>query len=157
MRVARAVQRKRNTDAERQRRRQQWQHKIKLTQRLPEPIRDTLMLRGLARSEDSVRGLLLDAVLSGAVQDPSGEWVFEGSIRDLAEEGGLADGKHHDLSYLLACMQMFVAAGILKPVYARKGRPVVYAIPSGQNDRTYAGREAPHTSECRFLCCAAVD
>jgi hypothetical protein len=85
------------------------------------------MLRGLARSEDSVRGLLLDAVLSGAVQDPSGEWIFDGSVRDLAD-GGLSDGKQHSFPYLLACMQMFVAAGILKPVYARKGRPVVYAI-----------------------------
>lgn len=128
MRVARAIQRKRNTDAERQRRRQQWQHKVKLTQRLPEPVKDHLMLLGLARSADSVRGLLLDAILSRAMQDPSGEWLFEGSLRDLAEGGGLADGKPHNRSYLLACMQMFVAAGILKQVYVRKGRPVVYAI-----------------------------
>lgn len=128
MRAARAIQRKRNTDAERQRHRQQWQHAIKLTQRLPEPVRDTLMLRGLARPSDSVRGLLLDTILSRAAQDPSGEWIFEGSIRDLAEVGGLADGQQHSLRYLLACMQRFVDAGILTPLYSRKGKPVIYAI-----------------------------
>ncbi|MBU2831890.1 hypothetical protein [Acidithiobacillus ferriphilus] len=124
----RAIQRKRNTEAERQNRRRKRAHKLALAHKLPEIIKGNLMLRGLARSEDSVRGLLLEAVLSGAAQDPSGEWIFDGSVRDLAEEGGLADGQQHSLRYLLACMQMFVAAGILKPVYARKGRPVVYAI-----------------------------
>ncbi|WP_143217875.1 hypothetical protein [Acidithiobacillus ferrivorans] len=130
MRAARAIQRKRNTEAERQNRRRKRAHKLALAHKLPEPVRGTLMLRGLARParpSGGVCGLLLDAVLSSAVQDPSGEWIFDGSVRDLAN-GGLSDGKQHSFPYLLACMQMFVAAGILKPVYARKGKPVVYAL-----------------------------
>jgi hypothetical protein len=74
-----------------------------------------------------VRGQLLTTILKGAALDRDGRWIFDGSIRDLAE-GGLGDGRRHSFVYLLTCMQAFVEAGLLERLDARKGRPVAYAI-----------------------------
>ena len=125
--AARRKQRPRNTGAERQDRRRVRSQRLARAQRLPDAIKEGLLLRGLARPASSVRGQLLAALLNGAALDRDGRWVFDESIRDLAE-GGLGDGRRHSFVYLLTCMRDFVDAGILERLDARKGRPVVYAI-----------------------------
>lgn len=123
----RRQQRERDREAERAGRRWKRQQRLRGTPKLPDDLHGHLLLRGLARPVGSVRGQLLDAVLSDAIQDRDGHWLFDGSIRDLSM-GGLADGKIRDEHYLLMCMQAFVDAGILVRVYDRKGKPVVYRI-----------------------------
>lgn len=123
---ARRTQRTRNKRAERREHRLIRAQRLATAQRLPSAIRENLLLRGLARPATSVRGQLLEAVLSGAVFD-EGRWIFDGSIRDLAD-GGLRDGRKHSFVYLLNCMCDFVQAGILERLEARRGRPVVYAV-----------------------------
>jgi hypothetical protein len=123
----RCKQRPRNREAERQGRRHKRQQELARREGLPDPIRSTLLVRGLARPSTSVRGQLLKAILGGAVQR-GGVWVFDGSIRDLAY-GGLADGKmRRDPHYLLQCIAEFIEAGILKRIEGRRGRPVVYEV-----------------------------
>ena len=117
----------RDTDAERRNRRLMRARKHADLPHLPDHIRKSLMLKGLARPADSVRGQLLTAVLSGATQEPDGRWVFHGSIRELAD-GGLADGKRHDKGYLLDCMRAFVAQGTLTRLGGQHGKALVYAI-----------------------------
>ncbi len=125
--AARRKQKPRNTLAERQDRRRVRSQRLARAQRLPDTISAGLLLRGLARPANSVRGQLLAAVLAGAALDRDGRWIFDGAIRDLAE-GGLGDGRRHSFVYLLTCMQAFVEAGLLERLDARKGRPVVYAV-----------------------------
>ncbi len=127
IKAARRTQRNRDLVAERAGRRWNRQQKLKAAKKLPEDIHGHLLLKGLARPVGSVRGQLLDAILSNAVQDRDGSWIFDGSIRDFAM-GGLMDGKVREKRYLLMCMQAFVDAGILVRVYDRKGKPVVYRI-----------------------------
>ena len=126
-RAARRSQRQRNIAAERQDRRRTRGQRLARAQRLPDTVREGLLLRGLARPESSVRGQLLTAVLAGAMLEPDGHWIFDGSIRDLAA-GGLKDGQKRDSMYLNRCMRDFVDAGILERLDARKGRSVVYAV-----------------------------
>ena len=126
-RAARSKQRPRNRDNERRGRRYNRQQRLARSARLPADVRDTLLLKGLARPATSVRGQLLSAILTGAALDPDGRWIFDGSVRDLAA-GGLEDGKHRDNRYLFECMQAFIDAGILEKLYGGKGRPVVYAV-----------------------------
>ena len=126
-RAARRAQRPRNTTAERQNRRWTRNQRLARAQRLPDDVRRALLLKGLARPADSVRGQLLAAVLAGAALDREGRWIFDGSIRDLAA-GGLADGLQHSVVYLLGCMQDFCEKGLLEKLDARRGRPVVYAV-----------------------------
>ena len=125
--AVRRKQRPRNTSAERQDRRWNRGQRLARAQRLPDAIQEGLLLKGLARPATSVRGQLLAAVLSGAALDRDGRWIFDGSIRDLAE-GGLGDGRRHSFVYLLTCMRAFVEAGLLERLDARKGRPVAYAV-----------------------------
>ncbi|MHB1658091.1 MAG: hypothetical protein ACYCRF_02110 [Acidithiobacillus sp.] len=126
-RAARRTQRQRNTTVERQNRRWTRNQKLAQAQRLPDDVRRTLLLKGLARPTDSVRGQLLAAVLAGAALDRDGRWIFDGSIRDLAA-GGLGDKKVRDGAYLFSCMQDFCEIGLLERLDARKGCPVVYAV-----------------------------
>ncbi len=128
----RRQQKPRNTGAERRERRRKRVQRLAQAQRLPDNIREGLLLKGLARPATSVRGQLLAAVLAGAALDRDGRWIFDGSIRDLAA-GGLADGKTRRGRYLDRCMSVFVAAGILERLddRTRKGRPVVYAVRAG--------------------------
>ena len=123
----RRQQKERNREAERAGRRWKRQQRLRGAQKLPDDLHGHLLLKGLARPVGSVRGQLLDAILSGAVQDRDGRWVFDGSIRDLAA-GGLRDGRVRDEHYLLRCMQAFMDAGILEKQDARRGRPIVYLI-----------------------------
>ncbi|MHB8225058.1 hypothetical protein [Acidithiobacillus sp.] len=126
-RAARRTQRQRNATTERQNRRWTRDQRLARAQRLPEDVRKSLLLKGLARPTDSVRGQLLAAVLAGAALDRDGCWIFDGSIRDLAA-GGLGDKKVRDGAYLFSCMQAFVNAGVLERLDGRKGCPVVYAV-----------------------------
>jgi hypothetical protein len=123
----RGKQRPRNREAERRGRRYKRQQELARRDGLPDPIRSTLLMRGLARPVSSVRGQLLSAILGGAVQR-GGIWVFDWSIRDLAH-GGLADGRvRRDPHYLLQCLAEFIDAGILRKIEGRRGRPVVYEV-----------------------------
>ena len=124
---SRAEQKARNTTAERQGRRRARRQRMAGRQTLPGDMQEAVLLRGLARPADSVRGQLLTAVLAEAVMGPEGRWVFDGSVRDLAE-GGLADGQVRDHRYLCACMRDFVKQGILEETVRRKGCPVQYSV-----------------------------
>ncbi len=123
----RKQQRPRNAAAERQGRRVRRQQKLASAIKLPPETVSRLRVLGLSRPVDSVRGMLLTAILSEATQSADGGWGFDGSIRDLAD-GGLADGKRHSRDYLLKCMQDFVRQGILEATDARRGRPTLYAV-----------------------------
>lgn len=124
---SRNEQKARNVVAERQGRRWVRRQRMAGRQTLPGDIQKSVLLRGLARPADSVRGQLLSAVLATAILDHEGCWIFDGSVRDLAQ-GGLADGQVRDPGYLCACMRDFVRQGILEEAYRQKGRPVVYAV-----------------------------
>lgn len=122
----RRKQKDRDRAAERQNRRWKQNQRQSRSIPLPDDLRGHLLLKGLARPVDSVRGQLLEVILSGAIQSRDG-WVYDGSIRDLAY-GGLPDGKIRNECYLLNCMRDFVEKGILEKQQARKGKPVVYRI-----------------------------
>lgn len=125
--ASRRIQKNRDRTAERSLRRWKRDRRLSSMPKLPEDARESLLMRGLARPVDSVRGMLLEAILRDAVRDSRGVWLYDGSIRDLAD-GGLKDGNAHDLAYLSQCMQAFVDAGVLKKYDFRKGRPVIYEI-----------------------------
>jgi hypothetical protein len=124
---SRTEQKARNTESERQGRRWARRQRMAGRQTLPGDVQKVILLRGLARPTDSVRGQLLSAVLAMSILDPDGRWIFDGAIRDLAQ-GGLADGRVRDPGYLCACMRDFVRQGILEEAYRQKGRPVMYAV-----------------------------
>ena len=126
MAKVRGKQRPRNREAERRGRRYRRQQDLARRAGLPSSIRSALLMRGLARPASSVRGQFLDAILAGTVQRGDA-WVFHWSIRDLAE-GGLADGKRHNLAYLFQCLSEFIEAGILKKIDGKRGRPAVYEV-----------------------------
>lgn len=127
LQATRRTQKSRDRHTERSVRRWKRDRLLASKPHLPDSTREALLMRGLARPVDSVRGMLLDAVLRDAVRDSRGDWIYDGSIRSLAD-GGLKDGKNRDLGYLRYCMQAFEDAGVLKRFDYRRGKPVVYRV-----------------------------
>lgn len=126
LKTSRRQQKQRDKQAERAARRWSREQQLLKLPKLSATAQQRSLTIGLARPSESVRGLLLQSILTNATQNPHNEWVFNGSIRDLAV-GGL-DGKRHSRGYLRACLQDFARVGILEKRYARKGKPTVYII-----------------------------
>lgn len=125
----RRQQRQRDRAAERlSRRRKREQTLNRLSAGLPDDLARSILQSGLAREArpvNSVRGRLIARIAREAIWDGQ-QWVFDGSLRDLAA-GGL-DGQKHAASYFRSCLADLVKRGILEKLAARKGKPTVYRI-----------------------------
>lgn len=125
----RRQQRQRDRTAERlSRRRKREQTLNRLSAGLPDDLAGAILQKGLvreARPANSVRGKLIAKIAQEAIWDGQ-QWVFDGSLRDLAA-GGL-DGQKRAFSHLRDCLADLVAKGILEKLACRKGRPTVYRI-----------------------------
>jgi len=126
----RRQQKQRDKGAERLGRRQRREQALNQRKAgLPDDLASAILRRGLAREArpaTSVRGRLIAKIAQEAVWDGK-QWVFDGSIRDLAA-GGLDGGQPRAFSYLRVCLADLVEKGILEKLASRKGRPAVYRI-----------------------------
>jgi hypothetical protein len=120
-------QRRRDTVSERRGRRNARDHRDANAAHLPEHIQDAFLSKIRPPAVEQVRVQLLSAILSSSVLDPGKNWIFDGSIRDLAA-GGLSDRRDRDAMYLLACMRSFVESGLLTILYRQRGRPTIYRV-----------------------------
>ncbi|QER43222.1 hypothetical protein [Acidithiobacillus caldus] len=125
----RRQQRQRDREAERRGRRQRREQDLQRRGAgLPDDLAGAVLQKGLAREArpaHSVRGRLIARIAQEAFWDGL-QWVYDGSIRDLAIDG--LDGRQHDYKYLADCLADLVKRGILEKLAARKGKPTVYRI-----------------------------